>query len=153
MVHSVKVCCVSKTKLCIPNQVVPLTVFLRIILKLLILTPLFYKNYTTISDISSRNVQHRLLIIPKERENLSCSMKNIPMLRENSCFLKNTEKSSQSSKEREWYELRSTKYPRRVKELVPVEKNLIALVKNIIFRKVKAFPGKAIARYKNEQNL
>ena len=94
MVHSVEVCCVSKTKLCIPNQVVPLTVFLRIILKLLILTPLFYKNYTTISDISSRNVQHRLLIIPMERENLSCSMKNIPMLCENSCFLKNTEKSS-----------------------------------------------------------
>ena len=37
----------------------------------------------------------------------------------------------------EWYGLRSTRCPGKVNELVPFEKDLIALVKNVKFRKVK----------------
>ena len=37
----------------------------------------------------------------------------------------------------EWCGLRSTRCPGKVNELVPFEKDLIALVKNIKFRKVK----------------
>ena len=37
----------------------------------------------------------------------------------------------------EWCELRSIRCPGKVNELVPFEKDLIALVKNMKFRKVK----------------
>ena len=117
---------------------------------------LFDKDYTRISHICSRNVEHcySLPFISMEKVNLNYSTKNIPILSERSCLLKLTEKIELVIKrmrwkaiyfsegkgrrnQTEWYGLKSTMCPGKVNKLVPFEKDLIALVKNVKFRKVK----------------
>ena len=89
-----------------------------------------------------------------EKVNLDYLTKNIPIPSEESYLLKLTEKielvikrmrwkaiyyneGKVRRKQTEWYGLRSTRSPGKVNELVPFEKDLIALVKNVKFRKVK----------------
>ena len=57
---------------------------------------------------------------------------------------------TENKKEFKRYGLRSTMYQGKVNELVTFEQDLIALVKNVNFRKVKKkiFPVKASARIK-----
>ena len=120
------------------------------------MSTLFDKDYTKISHICSRNVEHcySLAIISMEKVNLNYSTKNIPIPSERSYLLKLTEKielvikrmrwkaiyfseGKEKRNQTEWYGLKSTMCPGKVNELVPFEKNLIALVKNVKFRKVK----------------
>ena len=125
--------------------------------KLFILSTLFDKDYSRISyHICSRNIEHcySLPIISMEKVNLNYSTKNIPIPSERSYLLKLTEKIELVIKpmrwkaihynegqgrrnQTEWYGLRSTRCPGKVNELIPFEKDLIALVKVIKFRKVK----------------
>ena len=129
---------------------------LEIILTLFILSTFFDKDYTRISYICSRNVEHcySLPIISIEKVNWNYSTKNIPVPSEISQLLKLTEKIELVIKkmrwkaiycsdgkgrrnQTEWYGIRPTRCPGKVNELVPFEKDLIALVKNVKFRKVK----------------
>ena len=131
-------------------------VYLSIILTLFIFSTLFDKEYTRISHICSRTVEHcySLPIISMENVNLNYSTKNTPIPSERSYLLKLTEKIElvmkrmrwkaiyfSEGKERrnqtEWYGLKSKIRSGKVNELVPFEKDLIALVKNVKFRKVK----------------
>ena len=103
-----------------------------------------------------QNVEHcySLPIISMEKVNLNHSTKNIPIRSETSYLLKLTEKVELVIKrmrwkaiyfnegkggrnQTEWYGLRSTRYPGKFNKLVPFEKDLIALVKNVKVRKVK----------------
>ena len=109
----------------------------------------FDKDYTSISHICFRNLKHcySLSIISMEKVSLNYSTKNIPIPSERSYLLKLTKKielkaiyfSEEKGRrnQTEWYGLKSTMCPGKVNELVPFEKDLIALVKNVKSRKVK----------------
>ena len=119
------------------------------------LSTLFDKDYSRISyHICHRKVEHcySLPIILMGKVNLNYSTKNIPIPCERSYLLKLTETieliikwmwwktiyyNEGKGNQTEWYGLRSTRCPGKVNELVPFEKDLIALVKNVKFRKVK----------------
>ena len=89
-----------------------------------------------------------------EKVSLNYSTKNIPIPSERNYLLKLTEKTELVIKQMrwkaiycnegkgrrnqtEWSGMRLTRCPGKVNELVPFEKDLIALVRNVKFRKVK----------------
>ena len=89
-----------------------------------------------------------------EKVNLGYSIKNIPIPTRKSYLLQLMEKiemvikrmrwkaiqfsnNENNNSKTEWYGLKSLSSPRPVKELTPFENELISLVKNIKFRKVR----------------
>ena len=104
VVHSAEDCYASSMKFLVPKKVVLFIVYLSIILTLFILNTLFDKNYTRISHIYFRNLEHCyfLPIISMQKVNLNYSTKNIPIPSARSYLPKLTEKIELAIKRMRW---------------------------------------------------
>ena len=111
-------------------------------------------NKTTIYAPEKLSTLANRFIYTMEKINFGYSMKNIGIPQNKTYLLQLIEKiemvikrmrwkvlccgkKEKSGVKTEWYGLRSSKAPKPVKELIPFENDLIALVQNISFRKTR----------------